>query len=218
MRILLVEDDEQLGRATKQGLKTTFAVDWVKSAEAAESALLTVNYELLILDINLPGKSGLDLLRELRKNKVLTPILLLTARNAIEHRVEGLNTGADDYLIKPFDLGELIARCGALLRRGEVAEPAIVHGELYYEPATAYASISGNEIKLSAKENAILNCLMRNLGRPVSKKKIEQSIYDWSSELVESNTIEVHIAALRRKLGKNLITTSRGIGYSINNV
>ncbi len=215
MRILLVEDDEQLGRATQQGLKISFAVDWVKSAEMAESALSTVAYELLILDINLPGKSGLSLLRELRKKKVLTPILLLTARNAIEHRVEGLNAGADDYLIKPFDLDELIARCGALLRRGEVSEPAIVHGDLYYEPATAYASISGAKVKLSAKENAILSCLVRNLGRPVSKKKIEQSIYDWSSELVESNTIEVHIAALRRKLGKNLITTSRGIGYSI---
>ncbi len=215
MRILLVEDDEELGRATEQGLKTSFAVDWVKSAELAESAISTVDYELLILDINLPGKSGLSLLRELRKKKVLTPLLLLTARNAVEHRVEGLNAGADDYLIKPFDLDELIARCGALLRRGEVAEPAIVHGDLYYEPATAYTSIAGTEVKLSAKENAVLNCLVRNLGRPVSKKKIEQSIYDWSSELVESNTIEVHIAALRRKLGKDLITTSRGIGYSI---
>lgn len=215
MRILLVEDDTHLGRATEQGLKTAFAVDWVTSAELAESALLTNTYELLLLDVNLPRKSGLSLLRQLRKDKVLTPILLLTARDAVEYRVEGLNAGADDYLIKPFDLDELIARCNALVRRGDVSEPAIVHGELYYEPATAYVTVAGQQVVLSQRENAIFNCLMRNLGRSVSKSKIEQSIYDWSSEQIESNTIEVHIAGLRRKLGKELITTLRGIGYCI---
>jgi DNA-binding response OmpR family regulator len=215
MRILLVEDDLHLGKATEQGLKESFAVDWVRSAELAESALATVTYALLVLDINLPGKSGLDLLRQLRGSKVNIPILLLTARDAIEHRVEGLNAGADDYLIKPFDLDELLARCAALTRRGNVADAVISHGDLQYEPATAYLTVKGQNVSLSQRENAVFNCLIRNINRPVSKAKIEESIYDWSSEHIESNTIEVHIAALRRKLGRELITTIRGIGYRI---
>jgi DNA-binding response OmpR family regulator len=132
MRILLVEDDKHLGRATKKGLKTLFAVDWVTSAEEAESAIATINYELFIFDINLPGKSGLSLMEELRREKELTPILLLTARDAVEYRVAGLNAGADDYLVKPFDLDELLARCSALLRRGRVAENIICHKNLKY--------------------------------------------------------------------------------------
>jgi DNA-binding response OmpR family regulator len=215
MRILLVEDDKHLGRATKKGLKTLFAVDWVTSAEEAESAIATINYELFIFDINLPGKSGLSLMEELRREKILTPILLLTARDAVEYRVAGLNAGADDYLVKPFDLDELLARCSALLRRGCVAENIICHKNLKYEPATAYLLLDDKSIQLSQRENAIFACLIRNIGRPVSKSKIEESIYDWSSEHIESNTVEVHIAALRRKLGRDVITTLRGIGYSI---
>jgi len=215
MRILLVEDDQHLGRATKRGLKTQFAVDWVLSAEEAEAAIATTDYDLLVLDINLPGKSGLVWLGELRKNKELTPVLLLTARDAVEYRVQGLNAGADDYLVKPFDLDELLARCAALMRRGNVAESVITHGDLEYELATGYLLLNKKNISLSQRENAVLACLLRNLGRPVSKAKIEGNIYDWSSEQIESNTIEVHIAALRRKLGRDLITTIRGIGYII---
>jgi DNA-binding response OmpR family regulator len=215
MRILLVEDDKHLGRATEKGLKTQFAVDWVISAEAAEAAIAAINYEMFIFDINLPGKSGLTLMADLRRKKVLTPILLLTARDAIEYRVQGLNAGADDYLVKPFDLDELLARCSALLRRGIVSENVICHKNIKYEPATAYLLLDDKCIALSQRENAIFSCLMRNIGRPVSKSKIEESIYDWSTEHIESNTIEVHIAALRRKLGRDLIITLRGIGYSI---
>lgn len=215
MRILLVEDDIHLGKATEQGLKERFAVDWVTSAELAEAALATVHYQLFVVDINLPGKSGLDFLRQLRLNKVNTPILLLTARDAIEHRVEGLNAGADDYLVKPFDLDELLARCAALTRRGDVAEAIIYCGDIQYEPATAYLTVNGQAVNLSQRENAVFHCLIRNMNRPVSKAKIEESIYDWSSEHVESNTIEVYIASLRRKLGRDRITTIRGIGYCI---
>jgi len=215
MRILLVEDDQQLGRATEQGLKAAFAVDWVQSAEEAEAALAGINYELLVLDIRLPGKSGLELLRQLRRNNVLVPILLLTARDAIEYRVEGLNAGADDYLIKPFDLDELLARCAALTRRGKVAAAVIIHNNFRYEPATGYLLCNNEVINLSQREGAIFDCLIRNIGRPVSKDKITESIYDWSSQEIESNTIEVHIASLRRKLGRESIKTMRGIGYSI---
>ncbi|MFT7223140.1 MAG: two-component system response regulator QseB [Cellvibrionaceae bacterium] len=215
MRILLVEDDIHLGKATEQGLKQAFAVDWVFSAEEAEKTLKATKYNLLILDINLPGKSGLDLLRQLRRNKVLTPVLLLTARDAIEQRVEGLNSGADDYLVKPFDLDELLARANALIRRGDFSEPIITLSDISYEPVTGYLTINGKTVTLSQRENAIFDCLIRNKGRPVSKAKIEESIYDWSSESIGSNTIEVHIAALRKKLGKERIKTIRSIGYCL---
>lgn len=215
MRLLLVEDDMYLGKATQKGLQERFAVDWVKSAEEAELALLSIYYELLILDVNLPEKSGLELLRQLRRNKVATPILLLTARDAIEHRVEGLNAGADDYLIKPFDLDELLARCTALTRRGKVVEPIVTIGDLCYEMATGHLTRKDEVINLSQRESAIFNCLIRNINRPVSKAKIEESIYDWSSEHIESNTIEVHVASLRKKLGREIISTIRGVGYRI---
>lgn len=213
MRILLVEDDIQLGKATEQGLRTTFAVDWVTSAEDAAASLRAVHYALLILDVNLPGKSGIVFLKELRTQKITTPILLLTARDTIEQRVEGLNSGADDYLVKPFDLDELLARCSALLRRGAVSQAIISLDNLCYEPATGYLTVDNEEIALSQRENAVFYCLIQNIGRPVSKAKIDESIYDWSSDGVGSNTIEVYIAALRKKIGKDRIKTIRNIGY-----
>lgn len=215
MRILLVEDDIHLGKATEQGLRITFAVDWVTSAEDAAANLRASHYELLILDINLPGKSGLTFLRELRNNKITTPILLLTARDTIEQRVEGLNCGADDYLVKPFDLDELLARCAALMRRGATSPSIITLGDLCYEPATGHLTINSTPIALSQRENAVFYCLIHNIGRPVSKAKIEESIYDWSSHGVGSNTIEVYIGALRKKVGKTRIKTLRNIGYSL---
>lgn len=216
MRILLVEDDKNLGKATADGLKDAYAVDWVRSSEEAEDALATTTYALIVLDVNLPGLSGLGLLQKLRVNKNTVPVLLLTARDALRHKVEGLNAGADDYLVKPFDLDELLARCAALIRRsGGLSSPVIEHGDLVYEPATGHLEKAGQSIQLSARERAIFDCLIRQIDRPVSKDKIMESIYDWSSEEIESNTIEVHIAALRRKLGHDLIKTIRGIGYRI---
>lgn len=216
MRILLVEDDKNLGKATAEGLKESFAVDWVRSAEEGQDALATTTYDLLILDINLPGISGLDFLRMLCKESDQIPVLLLTARDAVQHRVEGLNAGADDYLIKPFDLDELLARCAALIRRAQGhAEPIIKIEGIHFEPATGRLEKDGDAIFLSARERAIFDVLIHNLDRPVSKAKIEERIYDWSSEEIESNTIEVHVAGLRRKLGRNLIKTIRGVGYMI---
>lgn len=216
MRLLLVEDDKNLGKATAEGLKDNFAVDWVRSSEEAQDALATTSYALIVLDINLPGASGLVLLEILRKKKDQTPVLLLTARDAIRHRVEGLNAGADDYLVKPFDLDELLARCAALIRRSAgQAAPIITHKSITYEPASGHLESDGKIVLLSGKERAIFDCLIRNIGRSISKEKITESIYDWSSEEIESNTIEVHIASLRRKLGRDLIKTQRGVGYMI---
>lgn len=216
MRILLVEDDIMLGKATAEGLKTAFAVDWCQTAEDAQAALETVAYDLLILDIGLPEKSGLDLLRELRAEDDDRPVLFLTARDAVRHRVDGLNAGADDYLIKPFDLDELIARAAALMRRSKGrANPLIKHDDILFDPTAKQVSKSGKSISLSGRELAILELLMNNIGRVLSKTQIEEHIYDWDSGEYESNTTEVHISALRRKLGKELIKTIRGVGYMI---
>lgn len=216
MRLLLVEDDRNLGKATAEGLRDSFAVDWVRSAEEAGDALAVTNYDLIVLDINLPGASGLDLLTGIRKEKNQIPVLLLTARDAVRHRVEGLDTGADDYLVKPFDLDELLARCAALVRRSQGhAEPVVSVLDIHFEPATGKLGKAGQPVILSARERAIFDVLIHNIGRPVSKAKIEERIYDWSSEGIESNTIEVHIGGLRRKLGRDLIKTIRGVGYMI---
>lgn len=217
MRILLVEDDLNLGEATKQGLREQFAVDWVLSAEKAEIALSTTNYDLLVLDINLPGISGLELLKK-RKNKGdQTPVLLLTAKDAIDDKVKGLNLGADDYLVKPFDLNELIARCNALIRRSSIETKNIIKkDDLYYELATGLLKKSQEVITLSAREKAIFDCLVLNPNRLISKDLIIEKIYDWENQDIESNTIEVHIASLRKKIGKEIISTIRGVGYRIN--
>lgn len=216
MRVLLVEDDPHLGEATAEGLRDQFAVDWLISAEEADDALATIDYALIVLDINLPEKSGLDLLSDLRKNKNQIPVLLLTARDAVRHRVEGLNAGADDYLVKPFDLDELLARCGALIRRSSGhSEPQITHNGLVYEPANGHLEKDGQVITLSARERSIFDCLIRNIGRSLSKDKIMEHVYDWSNEDIGSNTIEVHMAALRKKIGKDVITTIRSVGYMI---
>lgn len=216
MRILLIEDDKNLGKATAEGLKESFAVDWVRTAEEGQDALATTAYDVLVLDINLPGISGLDLLKLLRTAGNHIPVLLLTARDAIQHRVAGLNSGADDYLVKPFDLDELLARCAALTRRAQGhSDPVIRIGDLEFEPASGKLEQGGKAVILSARERAIFDVLVHNLDRPVSKGKIEERVYDWSSEDIESNTVEVHIAGLRRKLGRDLIKTIRGVGYMI---
>ena len=216
MRLLLIEDDKMLGRATLAGLRTVYAADWVESAEDAQEAISTTGYDLLVLDINLPGLSGLEWLTRLRKSGRDIPCLFLTARDATYHKVEGLNAGADDYLVKPFDLDELIARCGALLRRAQGrASPVIEHGNISYDPIAKRVTLDGKSIALSGRELAVLDYLLHSQGRIVSKQQIEEHIYDWNSEDIGSNTIEVHISALRRKLGRDLIKTLRNIGYTI---
>ncbi len=214
MRILLVEDDIQLGKATEEGLKISFAVDWCQSAEDAEVALATTTYDLMVLDINLPEKSGLELLKELRSSNEKCPVLFLTAYDGLKNRIEGLNAGADDYLVKPFDLDELIARIGAVIRRSQGrATPVITFGEITFDPVSRQVSQGGEVVKLSARELAVFEILMNNISKIVSKQQIEEHVYDWTNEDIESNTIEVHISALRRKLGKDVIKTMRGIGY-----
>ena len=214
MRILLVEDDIQLGKATAEGLKITFAVDWCQSAEDAEVALATTSYDLVVLDINLPEKSGLELLKELRVSNNKCPVLFLTAYDGLENRIDGLNAGADDYLVKPFDLHELIARIGAVIRRSQGrANPVITLREIVFDPVAKQVSQSGEVVNLSARELAVFEILMNNIAKIVSKEQIEEHVYDWSSGDIESNTIEVHISALRRKLGRDVIKTMRGIGY-----
>lgn len=216
MRILLVEDDKNLGWATSDGLRAHFAVDWVTSAEQAQMALAGNPYDLIVLDVLLPGKSGLELLHELRGNKNPVPIILLTARDAVEHRVAGLNAGADDYVVKAFDLDELVARCTALIRRSRgQARNVVEWGDILFDVDSKDVVRADRVVPLSGRERDILYILITNIGRAVSKARIESHIYDWSSELIESNTVEVHVSALRRKLGRDLIQTIRGVGYMI---
>ncbi|MEC8010766.1 MAG: response regulator [Pseudomonadota bacterium] len=216
MRILLVEDDQNLGLATQEGLKEAYAVDWVTSAEDAQAALRTTEYNLMVLDINLPGQSGLEFLKIQRQRKNMMPVLLLTARDAVQQKVEGLNAGADDYLVKPFDLDELLARCAALIRRGQgQATPQIQFQDITYEVTTGYLLKNGEKINLSGREKAIFDVLIQNIDRIYSRNALMSSIYDWQSEDIESNTIEVHIASIRKKMGKDFIKTIRGIGYMI---
>lgn len=216
MRILLVEDDEMLAKATAAGLRSDFAVDHVASAEDAELSLSTTGYDLLVLDINLPGKSGLQMLADIRAKGKDIPCLLLTARDAVRHRVEGLNAGADDYLVKPFDLDELIARAGALIRRSKGHASTVMRWhDITFDVSAKRTEKNGQPVALSARETAILEVLFSNMGKLVSKSQIESHIYDWGSEDIGSNTIEVHISALRRKLGKEFVKTVRNMGYIV---
>jgi two-component system OmpR family response regulator/two-component system response regulator QseB len=214
MRVLAVEDDALLGDAIQAGLKQAgFAVDWVKDGVAAQHALETEPYAAVVLDLGLPRLSGLDVLQRLRARRDATPVLILTARDTVEDRIKGLDAGADDYLIKPFDMGELAARLRALVRRasGETA-PAIINGALALDPASHRVTYQGLSVDLSAKEFAVLQALMLNLDRVLTRAQIEAQLYAWGDE-IESNTVEVHIHHLRRKLAPELIQTVRGVGY-----
>lgn len=216
MRLLLVEDDELLGDGIQAGLtQDGYTVDWVQDGRTALDVLRREEFGLVVLDIGLPYRSGLDVLRCLRKVGSTVPLLLLTARDALEDRVEGLDAGADDYLIKPFDLPELLARLRALRRR-RAGRPSntIVHGELVLDPTTHGVSLHGEPVLLSRREFALLTALLENRGRVLSKERLEDSLYGWEGE-VESNALEVHVHHLRRKLGNELIRTVRGVGYTI---
>lgn len=218
MRILLVEDDLMLGKAVKKFLEESGnIVDWVEDYELAQTAFKSTSngFDILLLDINLPGKSGLEILKSLRVRNNPIPVLILTARDAIYQKIEGLNLGADDYLTKPFDLYELQARIISLHRRSKgIANPTLIHDDLELNPFNHKLLQAGEEIVLSPKEFAILKILLENIDKVISKSHLENLLYSWN-DAVESNTVEVHIHHLRNKLGRNLIKTVRGIGYVI---
>lgn len=216
MRILLVEDDALLGDGVRQGLKLEgYATDWLRDGAQADAALQSESYELLLLDIGLPRLSGLELLKALRARGQTLPVLILTARDAVADRVQGLDAGADDYLVKPFDLDELAARVRALLRRPAAqAGSQLAHGDLVLDPATHILSRAGQPVPLSAREYQLLYTLLSKAGRVLSREQLESALYGWDEE-VESNAVEVHIHHLRKKLGSALIRTVRGVGYVI---
>lgn len=216
MRLLLVEDDPLLGDGLRVGLtQAGFTVDWVKTGEEADAALATDEFTLMVLDLGLPRLSGMELLRRLRRQGKSIPVLILTARDAIQDKVVGLDSGADDYLVKPVDLDELAARIRALIRRaGGRAAPVLEHGALRLDPAARSVTLDGVPVELSAREFALLQLLLENCGRVLTRTQLEQALYGWG-EGVESNAVEVHIHHLRRKLGAELIKTLRGVGYVV---
>jgi len=216
MRLLLVEDDTMIGDSVRQGLRQDgFAVDWVQDGETAELALRTTEYALILLDLGLPKKSGLEVLRTLRRTGNPIPVLILTARDAVADRVRGLDDGADDYLVKPFALDELAARIRALLRRHSGrADPLITYGDLILNPATHQVTWRGQDVALSGREFAVLQALLERPGAVLSRVQLEERLYGWEEE-VASNTVEVHIHHLRHKLDPALIRTIRGVGYIV---
>lgn len=216
MRLLLAEDDAMIGEAVANGLRREgFTVDWVRDGRAAETALAVEEFDLLLLDLGLPAMSGLEVLKALRARGSTLPVLILTARDAVTDKVQGLDAGADDYVVKPFDLTELSARIRALLRRhAGRAEPVIEHLGVSLNPKTHQVLREGREVTLSAREFALLEALLDRPGAILSRQQLEQRLYGWGEE-VESNTIEVHIHSLRKKLGAEFIRNVRGVGYRV---
>ena len=216
MRLLLVEDDAMIGEAIRTGLKRDgFTVDWVYDGESADRVLRTEAFDLALLDLGLPRKDGLQVLQALRARHQGLPVLIITARDAVSDRIQGLDAGADDYLVKPFDLDELAARIRALLRRKSGRpEPRIEHLGVVLDPATHAVTRDGRDIDLSPKEFALLQLLLERPGTIHSRAQIEERLYGWGEE-VESNAVEVHIHGLRRKLGADFILNVRGVGYRV---
>jgi two-component system response regulator QseB len=216
MRILLAEDDPMIGASVGRGLRQDgFAVDWVEDGRAAEAALGERVHDAIVLDLGLPRRTGLEVLGAMRRGGDTRPVLILTARDAVADRVAGLDAGADDYLVKPFDLDELSARLRALLRRGAGrAEPVLACGEVELHPATREARFRGEPLSLSPREFALLEALLARPGTVLSRSQLEDKLYGWN-EPVESNAVEVHIHALRRKLGADFIRNVRGVGWMV---
>ena len=213
MRILLVEDEPLLGEAVAIHLKRLHAIDWLQSLEEASGAMAAVAYDLLLLDLNLPDGRGLDLLRSVRRSGERVPVIIITARDQIRDRIEGLNAGADDYVLKPFDLDELTARIHSVQRRAAaLPSPRLTIGSLDIDQTARAVWRDGEEIHLTAREWALLECLVRRLGVIVPKVKLEDALYDFGSE-IESNAVEVYVSRLRKKLGPDVIRTVRGLGY-----
>jgi two-component system, OmpR family, response regulator len=214
MRILVVEDDPLLGDGIKAGLaQAGFAADWARDGVAAQLALATGSYDAVVLDLGLPRLAGMELLRRVRASGNRTPVLIVTARDAVEDRIKGLDGGADDYVVKPFDLHELAARLRALIRRsaGEAA-PLLRVGEIELDAAARRVTFDGKPVELPAREFALLHALMLGAGRVLTREQLSERLYTWGEE-VESNAIDVHIHHLRRKLAPRVIRTVRGVGY-----
>ncbi len=212
--MLVVEDDALLGDAIQAGLRQKgFVVDWERDGAAADIALKAATYAAAVLDIGLPRRSGLEVLASLRARKDPVPVLILTARDTFEDRIAGLDAGADDYLVKPFDLGELAARLRALTRRGGgSASPALIVGALALDPATREVTWRGRPTHLSRKEFTLLHAFMLNPGRVMTREQLEDKLYGWGEE-IGSNAMEVHLHHLRRKIFPGVVQTLRGVGY-----
>ncbi|QHI97563.1 response regulator [Xylophilus rhododendri] len=218
MRILLVEDDGSLGRTIESWLRLDgYAVDWLERGDLVDTALRTHDYQCLVLDRGLPGMAGDQVLAALRARSAALPVLFITARDGVRDRIEGLDLGADDYLVKPFDLEELSARIRAAIRRGSAAQamPATLrHGTVELDPGAKRVTREGLPVSLTAREFAVLEALMRRSRQVLSRAQLEEALYGWGEE-VESNAIEVHISNLRKKLGSGFITTVRHHGYGL---
>ena len=216
MRLLLVEDDHMIGETVVDVLRAeNFAVDWIKDGLAAQAVLRTQTYDLVLLDLALPGKDGIEVLRSLRAAKVRIPVLVATARDSVEQRIAGLDAGADDYVLKPYDLGELLARVRALLRRAAGrAEPVYEHMGVTINPATREATVNGRPVLLSSREWAVLEPLIARPGAVLSRAQLEEKIFGFDDSIA-SNAVEVYVHGLRKKLGANLIQNVRGLGYLV---
>lgn len=216
MKILLVEDDAMIGENIQIALEgEEIVVDWVKDGEAAEIALATHTYDAMLLDLGLPGKDGMELLRSLRARTNSIPVLIVTARDSVPERVLGLKTGADDYLVKPFDVEELLARLHALVRRSRgMTESSYRHGNIEINIETRQVMVDGSQVILSSREWAILDALIARPGAILSRGQLEERLYGWSGD-VESNAIEVYVHGLRKKLGQQFVITVRGLGYMV---
>ncbi len=216
MRLLLVEDDELLGEGVKDALiRAQYAVDWVMDGEAALHAIEVESFDLIVLDLGLPKIDGLTVLKQMRHKSINTAVIILTAKDALEDRLAGLDAGADDYVNKPFELAELKARIRAISRRvAGTGNPTLKVGPLTLDPKSAEVTKSGKPVLLSRREYQFLHQLMQHSNEILSKERLFQGIYDWSDD-VSSNTVDVHIHNLRKKLGENLIKNTRGLGYSI---
>lgn len=216
MRLLLAEDDIMLGEALQEALmKQGFVVDWMKDGHSALHALQSEHFDLAILDLGLPRRDGMEVLADLRRHGSELPVLILTARDALESRVAGLDAGADDYLLKPFDMAELSARLRALLRRrAGRAQTRLVHGDIELDPASQQVRWKGDVIALPRREYMLLKELLEHAGEVLTRDRLESSLYGWMDE-VESNSLEVHVHHLRKKFHPELIRTLRGVGYMI---
>jgi len=216
MRVLLVEDDPMVGDAVRKGLANAgFTVDWVRDGRAAELALEANQYAAAVLDLGLPRRDGMEVLRELRKRENALPVIVVTARDAVSDRIAGLNAGADDYLTKPFDLDELIARIRALMRRNAGRVQSVMQcGDLTLDPEKREARLHGELLSLSARELALLEILIEKPGVVLSREALEERLFGWGEE-PSSNALEVHLHNLRRKLGSDRIRNVRGVGYKV---
>ena len=216
MRLLLVEDDAMIGEAVLQVLRDQhYAVDWVRDGTMADEALKSEHYDLVLLDLGLPKRDGLDVLRALRKRRASVPVLVATARDGVADRIAGLDAGADDYVVKPYDIDELLARIRALLRRSAGrGEPVFEHKGVSLNPATREATVQGQPVSLSAREWAVLEPLIARPGAVLSRAQLEEKLFSWKDD-VSSNAVEVYIHGVRKKLGNELIQTVRGLGYLV---